>query len=339
MGFVPLVDSAPLVVAQELGCFDRQGLQVELIREPGWATIRDKIAYRELDAAHALAGLCFAISWGLGVLRQPCLTAFLFNSHGDAITISKSLFDAGVTDPNTLAAEIRSLRRESPITFGVPHLFSSHHFLLRHWLRPAGLIPGRDLQIIVLPPSLMASSLASGYIDGFCVGEPFNSLAVREESGVVLAESADLSPGHPEKALLVTQEFADTRADEHMRLIRALTEAVILCDSPEGRETACQLLAKPEYLNLDEELLRQSLFAGDTAHENALANPQFHVFSGSDVNEPSSAKASWLVGQMRQAGMLDDLDDSTLDPIGDLFRSDHYKFAVPNTIPTEPTTI
>jgi len=172
IGFVPLVDCVPIALAYETGLYREHGLEVELMRETGWATIRDKMAYGELDAAHAPVGLAFALNWGLGVLPQPCLTGYLLNSNGDAISVSRELYEAGVTDPDTLAVEIRTSRRERPLTFGVPH-----QFLLLQWLRPASIVPGRDMLIVVLPPSLMSSCMAVGDIDGFCVGEPFNTLA------------------------------------------------------------------------------------------------------------------------------------------------------------------
>lgn len=324
IGFVPLVDCAPLVVAQEMGFFEAEGIKVELLREPGWATIRDKIVYGELEAAHALAGLGFAISWGLGVIRRACVTGFLFNSHGDAITVSRELHDRGVVDANTLAAEVRTWTRERPLTFGVPHLFSSHHFLLRHWFRPAGIQPGRDVQIIVLPPSLMSPCLESGYIDGYCVGEPFNTEAVMAETGSVVAESADLSPMHPEKALLVTREFAETRPEEHRALIVALSRAAAVCDTEDGRREVATLLARPEYLHRDSELLQRSLFAGPGSPAGAVSNEEFHLFSRLDVNRPSSEKASWIVGQLKLAGMLHDADRRSLPSVDDVFREDLY---------------
>ena len=128
IGFVPLVDCAPLVLAKELGYFEERGLQVQLVREPGWASVRDKIAYGELDAAHALAVLCFAISWGQGVVARPCLTGLLFNSHGDAVTLASKIIDTGVTDATTLGGNAQRERRR--LRFGIPHLISSLHFLL-----------------------------------------------------------------------------------------------------------------------------------------------------------------------------------------------------------------
>src|SRR5438445_4979104 len=102
LGFVPLTDCAPLIMAQELGLFRKYGLQVTLHRELGWATIRDKIIYGELDAAHALAAMPAAATLGLGSIRCDCLTGLVLNLNGNAITLSNDLRERGVHDGPSL---------------------------------------------------------------------------------------------------------------------------------------------------------------------------------------------------------------------------------------------
>lgn len=304
---MPLVDVAPIAYAEETGLFAKRGLKVELRREPGWATIRDKVAYGELEAVHAPLGLAFALNWGLGVLRQPCLTAWLLNSNGDAITVSRSLHEAGALDAASLAAAVKSFPRARPLTFGVPHLFSTHHFLLLHWFRPVGIVAGRDVRIVVLPPPLMAPCLAAGDIDGYCVGEPYNTLAVREGSGRVVAESSEILPLHPEKALIVSELFHDRDPDIHLEMVRAIAEAAAKCETREGRETVATILSQARYLGMDVDLISSSLFAGG-AGNGKVAGSAFHVFSHPEVNRPDREKANWLVAQMRLAGLLDRAD-------------------------------
>lgn len=328
IGFVPLVDVAPIALAYETGIFERNDLDVELVREPGWATIRDKVAYGELEAVHAPVGLGFALNWGLGVLRQPCLTGYLLNSNGDAITVSRALHEAGARDAASLAATMKGGRRDHPLTFGVPHQFSTHHFLLLHWLRPEGIVAGRDFHIVVLPPSLMPACLAAGDIDGYCVGEPFNSLAVNQGSGVILAESADILPMHPEKAFIVSQDFHDRHPHRHIRIISGIAEAAAQCETPAGRELVIEILSRPHYLGMDPALIRSSLFAGDPEVAGGLSSESFHLFSNPEVNRPDAGKANWLVGQMRYAGLLDKVDVRSGPPLNHIFREDLYEEAM-----------
>ena len=133
LGFVPLTDCAPLVVAQELGLFKKYGLRVVLSRELGWATIRDKVIHGELEAAHAVAGMPVAATLGLNSVPCDCLTALVLNLNGNAITLSQDLWNRGVRDGATLRAEIARTRGKKTFTFGVVYSFSSHHYLLRNW--------------------------------------------------------------------------------------------------------------------------------------------------------------------------------------------------------------
>src|SRR4051794_36657723 len=96
LGFVALSDSAPIIMGKELGLYAKYGLSVELHREVGWATIRDKVLYGELDAAHAPAGLVVAASCGLGSVQVECLTGLVLNLNGNAITLSQNLWKKGV---------------------------------------------------------------------------------------------------------------------------------------------------------------------------------------------------------------------------------------------------
>ena len=224
LGFVPLTDCAPLVLAQELGLFRKYGLAVTLHRELGWATIRDKIIYGELDAAHAVVGLPVAATLGLGSIKCECATALVLNLHGNGITLSNELRKRGVTNVTQLRAEVQKLRGERTLTFGIVSPVSSHNFLLRSWLAGAGINPDRDVRIVVVPPPQMVANLKSGNLDGFCAGEPWNSVAVQAKAGWCAAVSAELDPGHPEKVLMVRSDFAEQREPEHLALVAALIE-------------------------------------------------------------------------------------------------------------------
>jgi len=84
LGFVPLTDSAPLVVAKERGFFEAEGLKVELSREVSWATIRDKVAVGALDGAHMLAPLALAATMGAGSEPTPMIAPMALNLNGAA---------------------------------------------------------------------------------------------------------------------------------------------------------------------------------------------------------------------------------------------------------------
>jgi ABC-type nitrate/sulfonate/bicarbonate transport system substrate-binding protein len=307
VGFVPLVDCAPLVVAKELGFYARYGLDVTLRREPGWATIRDKIIFGELEAAHAVPGMPFAVTLGLGSVACDCISALVLNLHGNAITLSNELWSRGVRDARSLREFLERTRRERTLAFGVVFPFSTHNFLLRHWLASAGINPDRDVRLVVVPPPQMFSNLKSGNLDGYCVGEPWNSAAVRSRAGWIAATSLELAPMHPEKVLIARRKFAEERADEHTRLIAALLDACAWCDEPENRAQVAATLARSEYLNAPVASLEPSLCGPfDFGHGRSGPARDFHSFHRHDANEPSLEKAGWILSQLLNAGVVRD---------------------------------
>ena len=326
LGFVALSDCAPIVMAQELGLYARHGLAVELHREVGWATIRDKVVYGELDAAHAPAGLVVAASCGLGSVRAECLTGLILNLNGNAITLTEDLWKKGVRDGRTLRNEVT--HGDSLLTFGVVHRYSAHSFLLRHWLRAQRIEPDRDVRIVVVPPAQVHANLKARHLDGYCVGEPWNSLAVLEETGWVVATSEDIAPNHPEKVLMVRREFADRSTREHLALIAALLEACAFCARPENRERLIETLAQPQYVGAPIQALRMSMTGTfDYGHGRVEKHPSFHLFAGPGVNEPTRDKADWVIRNLLSGGLV---PDPTLVPeqqAADCFRADIFQQA------------
>ncbi len=328
VGFLPLNDAAPLVVAEERGLFAKHGLDVRLSREVGWATIREKIIYGELDAAQAPAPMLWSISLGLDSVACPVLTGLILNLHGNAITLSKKLWDEGVRTAAELKTIARGRHGERRLTFGVVFNYSSHHVLLRKWLASGGVNPDRDVRIVTVPPAQMFRNLAAGTIDGYCAGEPWNTLAIREGIGWCPTWSAQLQPGHVEKVLLVTKRFARERADQHLALIEALTEAAAWCDTPDNREPLADMLAKSGYINQSRKIIAPS-FTG--RFENGVGGGEmaddFHVFHKNQAGLPTEAKAWALQRDLVSSGVLPAVTLPAGLP-GRLFREDIHNQAL-----------
>jgi ABC-type nitrate/sulfonate/bicarbonate transport system substrate-binding protein len=328
LGFLALTDAAPLVVAKERGLFARRGLSIELRREVGWATIRDKIIYGELDAAHALAPLLWAAQLGLGCGATDVCTGLVLNLHGNAITLSARLRAEGVIDGATLRIEALRRRGENKLTFGIVFPHSMHHVLLRRWLQAAQLDPDRDVRIAIVPPAQMYRNLTAGTLDGYCAGEPWNTLAVQQGVGWCPAWSATLSLGHVEKVLMVRTQFALRRAPEHAALIAALAEAATWCDEPQHRAELAELLAAPSYLNLPAKVIAPALLGRFAAGTGPAENvPDFHIFSRGDASVPTATRATDLQAELIASGLVPRALATTSLPAR-LFREDLYREAV-----------
>ena len=323
LGFVPLNDCAPLAVAHELGIFRQYGLEVRLSRQPGWATVRDMLFFGDLDAAQSIAGLAFHLALGLSKLRRDVAVPLVLSAHGNAITLSKELPAATVGNGRGLPPLLRQgWKKRRPPTFAAAHRFSSHHVLLHAWLRRWGIDPTRDVEIVFLPPPLMPRNLASGHIDGFCVGEPWNSEAILQDIGWCAATSSELATGHPEKVLLVDGNFLNQRRDDVVTLGAALLHACRICQDPDFREELVEILSRPTYTGCSKETLRNSLGPSFQSGRGKIDASDFHLFYGRDLNCPSADKASWFLSGMRGTGLLP--DTTTAAPLTRLYRQDLF---------------
>ena len=338
LGFLKLTDSAPLIMAQELGYYEKYGLSVDLQREVSWANVRDKLVAGVLDAAQMLSPLPLATSLGVGGMRAEVITGLALSLNGNAITVGQRLANEIVEhggDPAAGACSTATAFKhyldagDRQITLASAHTFSCHTLLLRHWLRAGGIDPERDVHIIVLPPEQMVDSLARGIIDGFCVGEPWNSMAVQYGIGAVQATGYQIWNNGVEKVLGVTESWHQNHPSTHLRLRLALMETCAWLAHPFNREQTVSLLSEPQYLDLAPEVLRPAL-TGQFAFSKGEAEvdlPHFHVFGRFQAGFPWRSDGEWLLNQVGE------LMGKTLPPedvkalVQRTFRTDLYREA------------
>lgn len=333
LGFVPLTDCAPLAIAQELDFFSDCGLEVTLSRESSWANVRDKVLIGSLDGSQMPAGI--PLSRAVFESANPMVTAFNMSLGGNAVTVSTSLYDAmaatGAVDlHNPLQAgialkEVLASQDRKP-AFAVVFPESSHNYLLRYWLASSGIDPDRDVDIITVPPSQVVDFLRDGRIAGYCVGEPWNSQAVRETIGRILFASQAIWNNHPEKVFAVTRNWAQQYPVTHAAILRALTRACAWLDDAANRDEACDILSRKEYVGLDRELIALSMqnTLRYTADEKAVPVPDMNVFYRYCANFPWLSHGTWTMMQMIRWGQYDENTD--IDYIvRNVYRPDIYR--------------
>jgi ABC-type nitrate/sulfonate/bicarbonate transport system substrate-binding protein len=227
------------------------------------------------------------------------VSGLVLSLQGNAITVSRELWEGGVRDAKALRERIRKDWGKRTYTFGVVFPCSTQHFLLKKWLEFGGIVPGVDVRIVVIPPAQMFPTLKLGYLDGYCVGEPWTSVAVEAGLGVCVGSSTVLAPLHPEKVLMVRRDFAEKRGAEHEALIAALLEGCALCDQPENRHELWELLAQPQYVNAPSECLAAQGTGAFSCDERRIT-PLFgsNIFYRYKANEPTEEKAAWITSHL-----------------------------------------
>lgn len=339
-GFIPLTDSALLVAARECGFAEAEGIGLTLIRETSWANIRDRIAIGHFQAAHMLGPMPIAAALGLTPLKQAVIAPMALGLGGNAVTVSNALFgemrehgafEAGA--PETVGAallkvvEARRVDGRQRLQFGVVHPHSGHNFELRYWLTACGIRPGEDIEIVIAPPPFMPDALAAGQVDGFCVGEPWNSVAVAAGAGRIATFKAAIWRSSPEKVLGVHAGWAERNPDLLQSLVRALYRAAQWCGTHENHGALVRILARPEYLGQPASVIAPAI-DGSILTSLGVDDEMdfFEPFAGA-ANFPWQSHALWFYSQMVRWGQVEHSREHA-EAARRCFRPDIYRAAL-----------
>lgn len=341
-GFMPLTDSAILVIAKELGFAEQQNIALRLVRETSWANIRDRMAFEQLEISHCLAPMPISSNMGIGPFSVDLIAPMALGMGGNAVSVSSEVFEnmvkAGEIDPSdasstgdTLAkvVEAHNQSGKKPLQFGVVHPFSAHNFELRYWLSSIGVKPDVDVDMIIVPPPLMADALKSGQIDGFCVGEPWNSVAVEKGAGHIITIKSAIWASSPEKVLAVNSKWAKHNGELLTKLLIALVNAARWCSKKDNKVQLAQILSQSQYLNMSDARILPGLDGSILSQEHP--NPKIsHVFMEQYENAatfPWQSHAMWLYTQMVRWGQIEHSAENA-KIARDCFRPDIYRAAL-----------
>jgi NitT/TauT family transport system ATP-binding protein len=342
IGFIPLCDATALIVAVDKGFAATEGLDVELVREVSWSNIRDKLNIGLFDAAHLIAPVAIASSLGIGHVKVPIAAPFGLGVNGNAITVSPALHaalaeaaDGNIIDPRVsaraLARVVAARRRQGaePLTFGMTFPFSTHNYHLRFWMAAGGVDPDEDVRLVVLPPPYMVESLANRHVDGFCVGAPWNSVAVDLGIGFILHFVSEILTRAAEKVLGVRARWAQEHADEVARLVRAHARAAAFVEDVANRDEVASILSAANRIGVAPEVIRRTLDGHmKVAPDGALRTSDRYILIGRKAaGRPEPRQAAWLYAQMVRWGQAP-LSAELLATAKGVFRPDLYDAAV-----------
>lgn len=332
VAFIPLVDAAPLIVAEEMGFAREEGLELDLVRAPSWSSLRDMLAFGRVQAAHMLAPIPVAAALGIGGMAPAFSALMVLSVNGTVVGVSKDIAlrlsknGYGFDFANPAAAGEALLAEASGrLRIGVPFPFSMQAELLYYWLSASGLPAPQGVEIKTVPPPLMADAIAAGEIDAFCVGEPWGSKAVEADVGALLLPGRSIWSFAPEKILAVRSDWAEAEPDLTARLMRAVWRANRWLGNGGTQTTAAEILARSPYLDLHSEIIDRSLSgnlvvlpSGDTR-----TCPGFVEFFAGAATFPWKSQAAWIASQMAARLGLD--RTGAMERARPVFRTDLYR--------------
>ncbi len=339
VGFIPLTDCASVVMASVQKFDEKYGVRITPSKEASWAAVRDKLVNGELDAAHVLYGLIYGVHTGIGGPKKDMAILMSLNHNGQAITLSRKLYDKGVRDGASLKTLMDKEKRE--YTFAQTFPTGTHAMWLYYWLAAQGIHPFNDAKVIVVPPPQMVANMRVGNMDGFCVGEPWNYRAIVDKIGFTAETTQGIWKDHPEKTLGCTAEFVQ----KHPNTARAMTAAIIdagrwIDASLGNRQKTAEVIADKSYVNTDKDVIVARMLG---RYDNGIGKVwddanAMKFYNDGFVTFPFLSDGMWFLTQHRRWGLLkQDVDYAAI--ARQINRLDIYKQAAEATktsLPKEP---
>jgi nitrate/nitrite transport system substrate-binding protein len=289
VGFIPITCATPIIMAKPMGFYEKQGLNVDVIKTAGWAVIRDKTLNKEYDAAHMLSPMPIAITLGVGSNAIPYTAPAIENINGQAITLAIKHKDK------------RDPKNWKGFKFAVPFDYSMHNYLLRYYVAEHGLDPDQDIQIRAVPPPEMVANLRADNIDGFLGPDPMNQRAVYDGVGFIHVLSKEIWNGHPCCVFAASKDFVTQTPNTYAALLKAIIDATAFAHKPENRKQIAEAIAPANYINQPVTVLEQILtgtYADGLGTVKTDANRvDFDPF-------PWQSFAVWIITQMKRWGQI-----------------------------------
>jgi nitrate/nitrite transport system substrate-binding protein len=331
IGFIPLTDCASVVMASVMKFDEKYGIKITPSKEASWAAVRDKLVNGELDASHVLYGLVYGVQMGIGGPKKDMAILMNLNHNGQAFTLSRKLYDKGVTDAASLSKLMKSEKAE--YTFAQTFPTGTHAMWIYYWLAAHGIHPFQDAKAITVPPPQMVANMRVGNMDGYCVGEPWPFRAIVDKIGFTANTTQDLWKDHPEKVLGCTAEFVD----KHPNTARAMTAAIIdagrwIDASPANRQKTAEVIADKSYVNTDKEVIVARMLG---RYDNGIGKvwddkDYMKFYNDGHVTFPYLSDGMWFMTQHRRWGLLKE-DPDYLSVAKKVNRIDLYKEAAAMT--------
>jgi nitrate/nitrite transport system substrate-binding protein len=314
LGFIPLTDCSPIVMAKEYGLFKKYGVEVEVSKEASWANVRDKILTGELDGAHCLFGMPFSVYTGVGgKAGSEMKIAMILNVNGQSITMSNEFCGkVGFKQMNKIGPAVTSRSKTKEVVVANTFPGGTHDIWMRNWLAISG-IPQNSVKQITIPPPQMVANMKVGNMDAYCVGEPWNGVAVKQGVGFTQVSSQDLWKDHPEKALVVNKEFSEKRREDLKKVMMAILEACKLLDKPANRKQAAPIIGKASYVNAPADVIDARLAGiyelGCNQGQEVYNGDYMMFYKNGAVNFPRKSYGIWFLSQYVRFGLINSAPD------------------------------
>lgn len=234
IGYLPITDASPLLVAHGKQFFEQQGLTVEAPRLfRSWAQIVEAFMAGQVNVVHLLSPMTVWARYGS---QFPAKVVAWNHMSGSALTV---------------APAIQNVKDLGGKKVAVPFWYSIHNVVLQHLLRengltvvtkPADSLKANEVALSIMAPADMGPALANGAIAGFIVAEPFNAAAETNGIGRILRFTGDVWREHACCVVTMHEQDLKDRPEWSQKVVNAIVNAQHWLR--DNRKEGAQLLSK-----------------------------------------------------------------------------------------------
>lgn len=320
LGYIPIIESAPLIIAQEKGFFAKYGMsKVELSKQASWGSARDNMEIGSqgggIDGGQWQMPMPHLITEGLitkGNKPIPMYVLAQLVTHGNAIAIANKHLGKGISlkldTAKPLFSQLKSANTPFTAAFTFPHV--NQDLWIRYWLAASGIDPDTDVKLLTVPAAQTVANMRTGTMDAFSTGDPWPYRLVNDKIGFMAALTAEIWKNHPEEYFAMRGDWVDQNPKATKALLKGIMEAQQWLDNFDNRKEAAEILATKKYFGLSSPTVLELPYQGKydmgdgrTIDDKSMATYYWKDEKGS-VSYPYQSHDLWFITENVRWGFL-----------------------------------
>ncbi len=319
LGYIPIVEAAPLIIAKEKGFFAKYGMtDVDLAKQASWGSMRDNTeigsAGGGVDGGQYQMPMPHLITEGLitkGNQKIPMYNLLQLITQGNGIAIANKHKGKGLgaklDQSKGLFNQLKSAN--TPFTAAQTFPAVNQDFWIRYWLAASGINPDTDIKLLTVPAAQTVANMKTGTMDAFSTGDPWPYRIVKDQIGFLAVLTAEMWKNHPEEYLAMRGDWVDKNPKATKALLKGVMEAQQWLDNFDNRKEAAEILAERNYFNLPSEVLldpfmgKYEMGEGRVIDDRKMAAYYWKDEKGS-VSYPYKSHDLWFITESVRWGFL-----------------------------------
>lgn len=318
LGYLPIVEAAPLIIAKEKGFFAKYGMtDVEISKQANWGAARDNVKLGSssggIDGGQWQMPMPYLISEGIITdnLKIPMYVLLQLNTQGNGIALAGKHKGKNIGLKIDKAKDFFEKTKSEGAKFKAAYTFpkANQDFWIRYWLAANGVDPDADVELLTVPSAQTVANMKTGTMDAFSTGDPWPYRIVKEKIGFVSALTAEIWKAHPEEYLAMRADWVDKNPKATKALLKGIMEAQQWCDNFDNRKELVQIVATQNYFGVSPDILEDPMMGkydlgdGRTIDDKSMA-PLYWKDAKGNVSYPYQSHDLWFLTESVRWGFL-----------------------------------